>query len=340
MKVSTRAGTIALMAGVMALAAAPIASASSHAPSPTASAARCHGNPVKVFTLSRGLRPLDASASELHASGLPARPTNPGALRDWKLAMSRLKRLTAPHPVCGTGMRALEYVYNGFLAGDAAPASANGLSSITGSYSMWTQPKVGNNSKYTNYNDAPDASMWTGIGDPYGQSDVIQAGCDSISTSTAVYKCWTENAPYESPIWEGPSVAPGQLMYVSVSYLGGDDTEFYIENTTTGDGQTFVNHTPDVNLGAADFMLERADGLYLPNFGTITQQDNGFTGPSGGGVLVSGKNDVLRISSNCGTSGTILANPGPVSDNAFTQNTSASSPYCNTLGDYTIVPGP
>jgi hypothetical protein len=239
--------------------------------------------------------------------------------------------MTVPHPVCGTTKRALAYIYGGRWAGDAAPAAANGLSKITGSESVWTQPKVGNNSKYTNYNDAPTASLWTGIGVYNGNSEV-QAGCDSISISTAVYKCWTEDLP-QGLVWEGPSVRPGQQMFVSVQYSAGGEAEYYFENLTTGTAQSIVHNAPNVNFGAANFILERADGLYLPNFGTISQDDNFFTsnGTTYDG-LVSGKNDVFRMTSNCESSGTMLSNPGPVDDsvNGFTQNTYASSPYCNT----------
>ena len=49
-------------------------------------------------------------------------------------------------------------------------------------------------------------------------------------------------------------------------------------------------------------------------------------------TLVAGKNDIFRMTSNCASSGTVLSNPGEVNGtlNSFTQNTYASSPYCNT----------
>jgi hypothetical protein len=337
MRINTRPRWIAASVGAIAVcvAAAPIASASSHPASTSAapSSARCDLPRAHTYVLPSGMHALTASASALRASGLPTRPTggDPGALKLWKLEMSRLRRLTVSRPVCGTTKRALDTIYNGTWAGNAVPRSATTLSEINGAESVWVQPKVGNNSSYTNYNTAPDASMWTGIG-TYNGGSLIQAGCDSISVSIAVYKCWYEDYP-ETVVWDGPSIKPGQQMSVSVEYLLNGVSQVYFENMTTGDAQTILFNTPNLNRGAADFILERPNGQYLPNFGTVSTDDNYYTGDGTTYYgLVAGKNDIFRMTSNCASSGTVLSNPGEVNGtlNSFTQNTYASSPYCNT----------
>jgi hypothetical protein len=189
----------------------------------------------------------------------------------------------------------------------------------------WTQPSVPGDSGYTNYQTAPDASFWGGI----GVDDLLQAGCDSIATKSQQYRCWTEDYP-ENTIWEGPAAAPNDLMYSLVDYLGGNVTYYYLENVTTGEAQSFDNASPDVGSNAANFINERLNGLYLPNFGSTYMSDNYFWQSNNTEHELTRTNNLIIMTSNCKSSGTVLSDPGGVSNGAFWIYWEHSSPYNNT----------
>jgi hypothetical protein len=281
-------------------------------------------DPLKVFLPKPGFKPLLASGAQLRANGFPSRPSaaDPTALADWERAVAHAKHFSAPHPVCGTVRHTTSY--NGIWAAHIVPKSDYSNSDFVQTESQWTQPSVPANSSYTNYQDAPDASFWNGI----GISDLIQAGCDSITLKSATYKCWTEDYP-EGTIWEGPAPAPGDLMFSEVSYLGGDETYYYLENEYTGNAESFTNASPDVGSNAANFVNERLSGLYLPNYDTVYMSDNTFWQANNTEHTLTTTNNVEVMTSNCKSSGTVLASVGSVSSGAFFFNWNASSPYKN-----------
>jgi len=72
------------------------------------------------------------------------------------------------------------------------PNSYYGNEAFTWSAAEWVQPSVPGNSHYANGSTTgPDASFWDGV----GSSSIIQAGADSISDTTPLYKFWTEDWP-------------------------------------------------------------------------------------------------------------------------------------------------
>jgi hypothetical protein len=89
----------------------------------------------------------------------PPRPSGDArALRAWTNAMQHLKSFSPPHPICssfrheGAEYSGDHYVaeYSGNWAGQVAPDSFYGNTHFSSTTSEWNQPKVGNNSKYTN----------------------------------------------------------------------------------------------------------------------------------------------------------------------------------------------
>jgi len=239
--------------------------------------------------------------------------------------MTHVRSVSKPHPVCSGVTHAVKY--SGFWAGHVVPHSYVTPSTFTWAESSWTQPAVPGNSNYSNYNYAPDASFWTGL----GVSSFIQAGADSIATGTPQYRFWTEDYPYEGTIWEGPSIRPGQQAYVYLQYQGNNETYYFLENETTGAPQPFTNYSPDVGYNAANFINERVGTYYLPNFGSSGVSSNYF-GNSSDSYQLTTNNDIWYMTSNCQSSGIPLSSPSGVnnSNGSFGQYWKASSPVDNS----------
>ncbi|MHB8263385.1 MAG: G1 family glutamic endopeptidase [Acidimicrobiales bacterium] len=292
---------------------------------PVAAGAACQ--PLKIFpSPPSGFNPVQANDSQLQQYGFPPRPpgSNAGALSVWTTAVTDARTRTTPHPICSDVTHAL--VYSGIWAGHVVPYNYVSSSTFTWAESSWTQPLVPGNSNYSNYNAAPDASFWTGL----GISSLIQAGADSIATGTPQYRFWTEDYPYEGTIWEGPTIRPGQEAYVYLDYQGNNQTYYFLENETTGSYQPFTNYTPDVGYNAANFINERVLGYYLPDFGSTGVSSNYF-GNSSNGYQLTPNNDIWFMTSNCQSNGTMLSQPSGVDASGyFSQNWEAGSPFADS----------
>jgi hypothetical protein len=289
------------------------------------SAGRKWCDPIKVFLPKPGFKPLAASDAQLRSNGFPARPpaSNRQAVAEWKNVVEHAKHFSVPHPICGNIKHSV--IYTGIWAGHVVPKADYSNSTFVQTQSQWTQPSVPGNSNYPHWQSAPDASFWDGI----GISDLIQAGCDSLASSTPTYKCWTEDYP-QNTIWEGPAAHPGDLMYSLVSYLGGNVTYYLLENETTGGAESFDNATPYVGSNAANFINERVGGLYLPNFDVTYMSDNEFWQSNNTAHGLTTTNNLYKMTSNCQSNGTVLSAPGSVSSNAFFVYWYHSSPYNNS----------
>jgi hypothetical protein len=208
-----------------------------------------------------GFDPIYATGPELEANGFPQRPPadEPQALAQWERAVSAATSYSNPDPVQGSMQHATSLNW----AGHVVSNSLHGGVHFTTSAAFWTQPAVPADGQYTNYNDAPDASFWDGIGASY----LIQAGADSISTQQAQYKFWTEDYPANT-VWEGPAIRPGDEAYSSVTYNGNNTAFYFLEDVTTGSYQSFTNSAPYVGYSAANFINERVGSHFLPNFGS------------------------------------------------------------------------
>ncbi len=160
-------------------------------------------------------------------------------------------------------------------------------------------------------------------------SNIIQAGADSIATSSPQYKFWTEDYP-EGTVWEGPAISAGQRAYINFDYLGNGTTTYLLENETTGVYETFKNSSPYVGHTLAEYINERLNGLYLPNFGSAHVTKNYFWTFTTSYGLTANNNKYI-MTSNCGSSGKVLSEPNGVTsiNHTFTQYWYASTPVCN-----------
>ncbi len=198
---------------------------------------------------------------------------------------------------------------------------------FTWSEGTWIQPSVPGNANYAdvNWQSSPDASFWTGI----GVSSLVQAGVDSIATTDPQYRFWTEDYP-NSTVWEGPAISPGDSAYVYAEYISSNDCYYFLEDITTGQYQPFNNSCPYDGYAAANFINERVNGLYLPDFGTHATSGNYFGDSSNTYGLSSSNNTINIMTSNCLSSGTVLSQPsGVATDTSYNNEWYASSPYTN-----------
>ena len=283
--------------------------------------------PLRVFLPSPGFRPLAASNAQLRANGFPPRPTSGDrrAFTLWRDVVSRARHFSVPHPIC-TSIKHTTY-YSSIWAGHTVSKSSYGGSDIVATESEWAQPSIPANSNYTGCCVAPAASFWTGTGLDF----IIQAGADSIATSTVQYRFWTEDYP-QGTVYEGPALDGGDTVYVYEDYAGNNQGYYYLENVTTGKVQSFLNSAPDVGLGTADFINERLEfsngGYYLPDFGLVYVYNNNFWQGSTKHQL-SLTNDRWNMTSDCTSTGTVLSEPSGVSAGGFDQEWYDNSPYVN-----------
>ena len=219
--------------------------------------------------------------------------------------------------------------YSANWAGHVVPNTfISGTPNIIWSESQWKQPGVPANSNYpdSDYNSAPDDSFWTGT----GSYNLIQAGADSIATATSQYKFWTEDQP-QPTVWEGPGISPGDVAYAYTDWLGNDQANYFLANQTTGHYSAFTNPAPDDGWRAANFIQERIEPYYLPDFGTVPVSNDFFGNNSDTWTLST--NDIRYVmTSNCLSTGKDLSYPTSVvgPDGDFSQVWEASGPTDNS----------
>ena len=243
--------------------------------------------PIEIFSQPpAGFNPLTASAAALKKYGFPPRPTDPMALSLWTWAMQHAKHYVAPNPVASSIVHAPPDHSGAPWSGYYIPS--NGMH-FTSSQARWTQPAVAGQN-YSSLSNAPDASFWTGI----GMNNIIQAGADSIATSTPQYRFWTEDYP-QSTILEGPTIRPGDLAYVNIQYNGNDTTTFYLENYTTGGYSSFTNSTPNVGWSSGEFINEQPNtSLPMPVYGSTSFAGAGAGNNTVWNDLTSSNSDLIN----------------------------------------------
>ncbi len=291
-------------------------------------AANAFCQPVQTYAQpAANFDPTTASVAQLRANGFPPRPPagNDAATQLWETMVTGAVTYVAPDPTCGTNTHAA--VYTGNWAGHVVPNSNYSGEHFTWSEGTWTQPSVPGNSTYSDsdWQSAPDASFWTGV----GVSSIEQAGADSIATTDPTYKFWTEDYP-NNTVWEGPSISPGDAADVYVEYISSSDCYYFLEDNSTGKYSSFDNSCPYDGYGAANWINERMNGLYLPNFGEHATGGNYFGDNSNTYGLSPTNNDRYIMTSTCLSTGTVLSEPTAVqTDTTYNNEWYAGSPYSN-----------
>ncbi|HXP21023.1 MAG TPA: G1 family glutamic endopeptidase [Streptosporangiaceae bacterium] len=280
--------------------------------------------PLHIFLPHHGFKPLHATNAQLLAHGFPPRPAKSRklALRLWRQIIVHARKFDRPHPACGTGNRST--VYSGNWSGRVVPRSYYGNAPFTAAQAEWVQPAVAGHPHDRNYNRAPAVSLWVGVGVRY----LMQAGVDSISTARPRYKFWTEDFP-QKMVWEGPAIGAGQIAFVYVRNVGSNQAYYFLENVTTGVYSAFTNPLPYVGADAANFVLERPNGRYLPFFRALNVWDSYFWQHRTSYQLTSVSNRWI-MTSDCTVHGTVLARPSDVAGGQFSQTWMHSRPFANS----------
>ena len=308
LKTLTMALSLSTLAGVGSMSAG---SALAEPLPPVVPMSECGGS-TELPPPPSGFNAAIASTSALQAAGLPAPPlggVNSPSVVAYDRALAHAQNYTESTPTCVDATNAnYSGNYSGHIVND-------GLD-YTYASTTWKQPSIPSSG------DGNTEAYWAGV----GVTSILQAGTDAYAENPAVYRFFTEDFP-EKTDFEGPAVSPGDVLYVNISYDGGNYTSYWLENETTDDFQVFRNPSPDVGFRAADFIDERLGGTGLANFGTFQTSANSYGNSTDGFTLSASDNSLYIMSSDCFSDGTILASPSSVSNGGFTETWGHSSPY-------------
>jgi hypothetical protein len=292
--------------------------------------------PVLTFPLPpAGFSPLTASAADLQEYGFPPRPPgdNSAALAGWTQAMTAWVGMTPPATTCTLLPAAEGYKYNGSYSGYMVPNGVHGGLLYDWVSTTFTQPGVSNDPSYPGW-----VYFWAGLSDTDGTVEVVQAGTGAYNDPPQ-YFMWYENYPYQKhAIVEPPAINPGDTAYVFVEYncsgCPAGDTDYWLENETTGLADGYIDASPDVSQVNAEFITERPDGLSLPDFTSSYFSFNDLGTYSQSWQLTSDSND-WTMTSNCQSNGTVLAKPSSPPNSStgnFYSIWEHNQPYCNNCG--------
>jgi hypothetical protein len=105
---------------------------------------------------------------------------------------------------------------------------------------------------------------------------VEQTGTDSYcENGVAKYAAWIEFCP-DAAVFTTLPVSPGDVISASVSYAGNDTFDLMIGNVTRGEVFTYqgvftgANGSGKPQRSTAEWILERAGNVAMPNFGTAS----------------------------------------------------------------------
>ncbi len=292
-----------------------------------AAANATQGLSARVSAPPAGFNPLTASAAALKAYGFPPRPTSASALAAWTQAMEHAKTYVAPSPVWAPAWVSPEIqpatetgTCSTNWAGYMDQSANNGGVAYTQTSADWViaaVPALGGS-------PVPAAAFWTGIGGwgPSGSNVIDQAGTVSIANSpTPSYRMWVEDYP-NPPQYVGPVISPGNTVYVSVYYEGNGQTEYYLENESTGKYTPWPASTPYYDGSSADYINEMPNGPgTLPDFGSVPFTYAQLTGGNTDGPFADFNYTKITMYSGSNCTGSVLSQPSAVgSDNeSFTE---------------------
>jgi hypothetical protein len=172
----------------------------------------------------------------------------------------------------------------------------------------WTQPSA--TCSGTAY-----SSFWVGLdGDTSGT--VEQTGTDAdCSGSTPQYYAWYEMYP-KYPVNYSNPVSPGDHMTASVTSDGSGNFTLTISDTTKGWTNTKSARLRSAKLASAEVIAEAPSSsggvLPLADFGTVS-----FTNATVDGSLLTSSTPGIDPITMVTSSGTVKAQPGNISNGAF-----------------------
>lgn len=292
-----------------------------------------------------GFNPLNATAQQLQLYGFPVRPDateDPAGFASWADAMSHALIEDDLTPSCPGPVPVFDSVYyNGNWAGhgvDRADINGNAINDVS---SKWFVPRVGSNSSYVYCGQDPQeplppaVAVWNGLyraADANGNNaTLIQAGTISCSDDQQTYRFWNEVIP-NGPRYEGPAVNPGDIVYSDVYYVNNGTCNFFEEDLTTNHYGSYSHDC--VNSITHALWIEERPGLhYQPTFPDFRQWMDHYADLGTGGYSSNLDHNYIpyTMTSNCKSTGTVLADAGYVStsDHGFDHEFEATSPVCS-----------
>jgi hypothetical protein len=219
----------------------------------TASLYRVAGMDVQVLVPPAGFDPLHATASELEAYGIPARPNaaSTTALEEWTQMVVRAQFQPGPPMMyVGPVKHATSSNWSGYYASGT---------SFTEAGAHWTEPSVQSGCT------GASASTWAGLGG-VNSGNLAQNGVDLLWPGGHTQQAWWEILPANTT-YINFRVDPGYGFEVTTSYYSGHFL-FFFNNDYTGYATTISVASSAYDGSTADVIVERASGTPLANFGT------------------------------------------------------------------------
>jgi hypothetical protein len=258
----------------------------------TASLYRVDGMDVRVLVPPAGFDVLRASASELAAYGIPARPNGASttALEEWTQTVGRAQFQPGP-PMMYMGDTKFDTSNNwsGYYASGA---------SFTEAGAHWTEPSVQSGCS------GATAGTWAGLGG-MNSGNLAQNGTALLWPVGGVHQAWWEILP-ANPTFINFYADPGYGFEVMTSRYSGNFL-FFFNNDRTGYATTISVASSRYDGSTAEVIVERGYPAPLANIGTESLQayanNNYMSSYTHTSIVMKNGSNTLTQVSSMGSSG-------------------------------------
>ncbi|WP_034090879.1 G1 family glutamic endopeptidase [Streptacidiphilus albus] len=264
---------------------------------------------ARLLAISAGLATVAALATPTAFAAAPAAHHRHAAQVSASLARQESHNLRLGHR-----SRRNDTVTSGNWSGYAATGASGSYTSVT---SSWVQPSVSCGSQDTY------SSFWVGL-DGYDNSALEQTGTEAdCIDGQAEYGAWWEVLPASESPWS-VTVEPGDQLTATVTDNGdgtftmtlADSTQGWNQTTTQQGSSGYQDSSAEVIAEATDVDGQIAD---LSDFGSVD-----FTGSDANGNALDSYSPTGIVMQNQ-SSGDTTAQPGAISDGAFTDTWESSN---------------
>lgn len=238
------------------------------------------GSKISVPQLSKDVDLNSLTDSEIAELGLPAKPVDEDALREWIRDYSNTNTSGAPTDSLQLRSTAnyatttyTSLNWGGYVVGNVN-STVKQFVAVKGNFTAPTE-----SASCTSSSNAAQG-LWVGLGGTNTSgNDLVQQGigwCNPVN-STGKWTPWYEFANTYAPVdfcgFSSWKIAPGHVLYNNMSYQTSSNTAyFYLEDQTSGvihscsvakpTGWAFTGNT-------AECISEKLDGVPLANFGSV-----------------------------------------------------------------------
>jgi len=214
--------------------------------------------------------PKKATNEQLEEYGLPTRPSDPNALKDWEKQIKNYKKAVKPSKayVKKNASNTITNTTNSIWSGTVITGGS--FQVVTGSF---TQPTI------SGANSTTQESTWVGIGG-YGINRLIQCGTASNAGNyTAWYEVVSSILPNPQQADFSYAVSPGNNIGATVKYNPTDDTATFIVSVNgnfTPVKVYYISSNGCYDGSTAEWIAERPKPNITTNLANFNQVN--FTG--------------------------------------------------------------